>query len=1203
MSTSGVISGTPTVRGTFTVNVAATNGISPSASQSYGLVILDKPTITSPAGLGNITVGTAFSNTVTATGQPSATFSATGLPTGITINSGTGVISGTVLASNATYGNGGPYSITVTATNSVGADSKTYTGSLNAALNITTTSLNAGTYNVAYSQTIAATGYPAASFSATGLPAGLSISTSGVISGTPTTRGTFTVNVTATNGVGADATQSYGLVILDKPTITTASLGNITVGTAFNNTISATGQPSATFSATGLPTGITLNSSTGVISGTILASDSTYGAGGNYSITVTATNSVGTNVKTYTGSIYAAPVFTTTSLNTGTYNVAYSQTVNVTGNPAATLAATGLPSGLSMSASGVISGTPTTRGTFTVNVTATNGINPDASQSYGLVILDKPTITLATLGNITVGTAFSNTITATGQPSPTFSAPGLPAGVTLNSGTGVISGTVPVSDPTYGAGGTYSITVTATNSVGTDSKTYTGNIWAAPVITTTSLAAGTTTVVYSQTVVATGNPAPTFTATGLPAGLSISTAGKITGTPTVSGTFTPIVTASNGIGTNATRSYGLVISASPAITGPAATALGNITVGTAFSNTITATGQPSPTFSATGLPTGITVDSSTGVISGTILASDATYGTGGSYSITVTASNGVGTSATRTYTGNIYAAPVFTTKSLASGVVGTVYSQTIVATGSPAVTYAVTSALPSGLNFTSATGVISGTPSAPGSYAVSFNAINSVATTPKTFGIVITGTPPTITTTSLVNGTVGTAYSQTISGTGTPSPTFAKSSGTLPTGLALSAAGVLSGTPTVGGSYTFVVQATNNISPVATQSFTVAISSAPTITTTTLTAGATNASYSASIATTGYPTPTVSITSGSLPAGLSLASNGTLAGTPTVAGSYTFTVTATNAVSPDATKSYTLSIAAFSSVTTIATVTTNYSNMVVDSNNNIYYADSGKSITKIDSAGTSTPFAGSSTTSGSVDGTGTAARFQAINGMTMDSSNNIYIADFTGSGGNVKIRKITPAGVVTTLTTFAYNSTGTNSGAPDSMQLGPNGNFYLSYVFSKKIAMVTPTGTVTTAYDGTGAPDYFGSTTVNGNGIFITISNSAIMYKVASASSLTAYATLPDTASGRIVSDSAGNIYEGYYGSGNGNAGFYMVGVNGSVSNIRGASGSVKDGAIPSTGVMGGPTYAAYMSSNGRLYFEDNGTYAGGGGYTMRYLK
>src|SRR5437899_1754966 len=141
------------------------------------------------------------------------------------------------------------------------------------------------------------------------------------------------------------------------------------------------------------------------------------------------------------------------------------------------------------------------------------------------------------------------------------------------------------------------------------------------------------------TLTATGTPAPTLSEAGtLPAGVTFNAAtGALSGTPSAgtAGTYPITFTAHNGAGADATQNFTLTVNQAAAITSTNST---TFTVGTAGTFTVTATGSPTPTLSETGsLPTGVTFTAATGTLSGMAAAS-----TGGMYSITFTAHNGVG---------------------------------------------------------------------------------------------------------------------------------------------------------------------------------------------------------------------------------------------------------------------------------------------------------------------------------------------------------------------------------------------------------------------------------------------------------------------------------------------------------------------------------------------------------------------------------
>src|ERR1700682_278995 len=182
-----------------------------------------------------------------------------------------------------------------------------------------------------------------------------------------------------------------------------------------------------------------------------------------------------------------------------------------------------------------------------------------------------PAITSANNTTFTVGTAGTFTVTATGTPAPTRGETGaLPAGVTFNATTGVLSGTPPVIGP-------FPITFTAQNGTApnaTQKFTLTVNpattVNHAPVITSASSTTFTVGTAGTFMMTATGTPAPTLGETGaLPAGVTFSTTtGVLSGTPTVSGPFPITFTAQNGIALNATQNFTLTVN--PATTGAGA---------------------------------------------------------------------------------------------------------------------------------------------------------------------------------------------------------------------------------------------------------------------------------------------------------------------------------------------------------------------------------------------------------------------------------------------------------------------------------------------------------------------------------------------------------------------------------------------------------------------------------------------------------
>jgi hypothetical protein len=261
----------------------------------------------------------------------------------------------------------------------------------------------------------------------------------------------------------------------------------------------------------------------------------------------------------------------------------------------------------------------------------------------------------------------------------------------------------------------------------------------------------------------------------------------------------------------------------------------------------------------------------------------------GSYSVTVTDANGCTIVSNLTIT---QPTPLVATTSQtdATTIGGSNGSATItVSGGTPSYTYAwspnvSTTATASNLR--------------AGSYTVTATDANGCTIT-RSFTIGQPSTPTiTITPATLANGTVGTAYSQTITASGGTAPySYGLTAGALPTGLSLTSAGTLSGTPTAGGTFNFTVTATDAGSFTGSRAYTVTVT-APTITVApaSLPAGTVAAAYSQTITASGGTAPySFAVTAGTLPTGLTLTSAGVLSGTPTVSSTFNFTVTATDA--------------------------------------------------------------------------------------------------------------------------------------------------------------------------------------------------------------------------------------------------------------------------------------------------------------------
>jgi large repetitive protein len=595
------------------------------------------------------------------------------------------------------------------------------------------------------------------------------------------------------------------------------------------------------------------------------------------------------------------PTITTTALNPAIAGVPYSFQMMATGGIGAyTWAATGLPTGLSITPSGptggVISGTTTTAGEFTnVRVTVRDILSNQADRTFTLTVYAQLGISTATLPGGMVNSAYPpQTLTPTGGVAPySWSLPAgssLPAGLTL-SPAGVISGT-----PT--TAGTTNFTVRVDDG-SMQTATRPLSIAISPptlAITTTSLPPGTVGTAYSQTLTATGGVPPfgwSLSAGSLPQGLTLSPAGVISGTPTSAGTSNFTVRVDDNTPQTAFRPLTIVISAPPlSIT---TTSLAPGMAGVSYSQNLSATGGTPPySWSVTGsgsLPQGLTL-SSGGALTGTPTSA-------GTFTFTARVADNGSQADTRSLSITISPPTLeIATTSLPSGTVGIDYSQNLSATGgTPPYGWSLQSgsSLPSGLML-SPSGTISGRPTAAGNSNFTVTVTDSGSQS-RSQTLSITISPPvlSVTTTSLPSGTVGAAYSApalTASG-GTPPYSWSLQSGNLPMGLGLSAGGAISGLPTTVGTVNFTVRVADSATQIASRSLSIAINPAllTILSASPLPSGNVGTPYSLTLtATGGIPPFGWSVATGTLPAGLSLSPAGVISGIPTTVGTSNVTI-------------------------------------------------------------------------------------------------------------------------------------------------------------------------------------------------------------------------------------------------------------------------------------------------------------------------
>src|SRR6266513_1200866 len=400
--------------------------------------------------------------------------------------------------------------------------------------------------------------------------------------------GDYPLTFTASNGVPPAGTQNFTLTITRPPRITSVNNTTFVVGTAKTFTITTRSTvPKSTLSFTGtLPGGVTftpLANGTATLSGTAVA-----GSEGVYFLTITAANGILPNAMQLfkltvqdTAPVLHAPAIISSASTTFTAGTEGIFTIHTTGVPTATLSLTGTqPSWLSFidntDGTATLAGIPDpgSNPSYAFTITATNGVSPDAVQSFTLFVFNPPpALTSADNATFVVGTFGTFTVRTTPPvPSATVSFTGtLPAGITFvpnGDGTATVSGTAAVASE-----GSYPINISAANGTLPDAmQTFTITVQDAPPVPEapgiTSAATGSFTVgtAGNFTITTTGSPTPTLTLDGAqPAWLSF--VDNTDGTATLSGTpdagsdlsYSFTVTARNGVSPVATQDFTLGI--------------------------------------------------------------------------------------------------------------------------------------------------------------------------------------------------------------------------------------------------------------------------------------------------------------------------------------------------------------------------------------------------------------------------------------------------------------------------------------------------------------------------------------------------------------------------------------------------------------------------------------------------------------------
>jgi hypothetical protein len=626
------------------------------------------PQFTSAAST-TFTAGQPNSFTVTVTGTPTPSIRIRGKkpPAGITFvdhHDGTGTLLGTPSV-------GGVFTIRFVAINGVKPTGKqTFTLTINRAPAITSANATTCAIGVFCSFTVTTIGFPPPSVTRSGptLPSGMAYvdngNGTGTLSGTPAggTQGVYPFQFTASNSVGSPAVQDFTLTINQFLVFTSVNNTTCVVGSPCTFSITANGQPLPTIShlSGALPAGVTFVANgpgSASLTGTPLP-----GSGRVYAPTFTAVNGVEPDaVQSFMLTVNEAPSITSTDSTTCAINTNCTFTVTTMGYPVPAVGLTGgsLPSDLTYfdngDGTGTFDGIPDvgTNGLHNLTFTASNGIGSNAVQGFTLTVNLMLAITSDAETTCVVGTPCTFTVTTNGVPAPSIvrtgdALPALLSFVDNMNGTATLSGTAGAD-----TGGLYQLTLTASNGIETNAvQAFTLTVNEAPQITSANNKTCVVGTFCTFTLTALGFPVPSAAHTSGPLPSGINYIDNDDGTGTLSGTaaaltggvYTLGFTAANGIAVDGTQTFTLTVNEAPQITSALPP---DGAAGTAYTHTYVATGYPAPTFSHTAgtLPPPLML-SAAGLLAGT-------PNTGGLFTGTVTASNGIGPAATQNFSINI----------------------------------------------------------------------------------------------------------------------------------------------------------------------------------------------------------------------------------------------------------------------------------------------------------------------------------------------------------------------------------------------------------------------------------------------------------------------------------------------------------------------------------------------------------------------
>lgn len=886
---SGLLSGSPAGSSTSTFTITVTDS-SRSASADFTLSIYALPTI-SDTGSHTAEVGASLSwGPKTTGGNGSAltvSYDSSTLPDGIVVGSDGG-LSGTPTTS-------GNYTIKATVSDGTQSNSTTVLFAISPKLVVTPVADILTTTGIPTTVALVAksgTGVGAVEWTqgADADTSELSL-TNNIVSIAAKTRGTYTGTYTAKDSLGVTASTIITAVVVDPLTVTYTP-EQYEVGFAFSLAPTVSGGSGsytyATPSGYTLPDGVVLDKTTGTLSGTF-----THDGTNTFSLIVTDTK-YPTITKTVKVTLSTVAELTINGSFPSLVNIG--ETLNFTPTVIGGLSdkvfslSTPLPDGLSFdTTTGAISGVPTTVGTTNTTITVNDGKVSKTLNVY-ITITKKLSVTVSAR-NMEVGIAGQILFTindGAGSKTTTLTAGVLPDGLTLGSqgsGTPIISGIPKTS-------GLVSITLTTVDETGSVETPVVFTVYAALALTPPPgnlyLSTGNTLTYIPDITGGSPDTAWTVSAGSLPTKVTLDkTSGTLSGTP-ARGNYNFTLKCADAF-TSVSQAYTLIVNDPIGITYPAITTVANKAI--SVSPKITGDITVSVAFASTTLPTGLTIDSETGVISGTPSIPFTT-------TITVTARDAL-TSSTTVVPVSIEQALVIS-GAFPDIVAGKLFSFTPSVSGGnqSTLTFTGSGTLPTGLSFNSTNGTITGTPVDSNGQGTDYTITVSDGTQTDSYSALITVFSSISVKSDTISGEVGapiTPYTPSSSG-GHGVRQFSALTGGLPTGLSLdSSTGIITGTPVSTDSKRLVTFTAQD--DTGTAIYTITFTIVPKISM----RGVANravvgAAYSyIPTVTGGTGATTFTILAGSLPIGLMLdSSTGAVTGIPTTTGSFTFILAVTD---------------------------------------------------------------------------------------------------------------------------------------------------------------------------------------------------------------------------------------------------------------------------------------------------------------------